>query len=137
MTLYVHIPLLPVFDRVKHSYAHKYTPPGLAKVQKVCALVIHLGSWVPFKRTYAAHSVYFPAFGTGEGHLMSVVKIIQFGGMWCKRMQALGELCVAFVELLGHVVLSAPVPDVLAITGLSATALKITSTAAELEWSLF
>ena len=63
---------------------------------------------------------------------MSVVKIIQIGGMWCKRMQALGELFVVPVELLGHVVLSAPVPDVLTITDLSATALKIVSTAAEL-----
>ena len=117
---------------------HTNIPPlAFAKVQKVCAVLIHLEGWVPFKRTYAAHSICFPAFGTGEGNLMSVVKIIQFGGMWCKRIQALGELFVAPVELLGHVVLSAPVPDVLAITGLSATALKIISIAAELGWPLF
>ena len=114
-----------------------YPPLAFAKVQKVCAVVIHLGSWVPFKRTYAAHSINVPTFGTGEGDLMSVVKIIQFGGMWCKRMQALGELFVALVELLGHVMLSAPVPDVLAITDLSPTALKIILTAAELGWPLF
>ena len=117
---------------------HINIPPlAFAKVQKVCAVVIHLGSWVPFKRTYAAHSVYFPAFGTGEGDLMSVVKIIQFGGMWCKRMQALGELCVAPAELLGNFVLSAPVADVLVITDLSVTALEIILTAAELGWPPF
>ena len=62
---------------------------------------------------------------------MSVVEIIELGGMRCKWMKTFCKLSVTFIEHFSHGDLGASIPHVFMVTGLSAAALKIVPTAAE------